>query len=282
MANYTATDIKALRERTGAGMLDVKKALDEADGDAEKALELIRVKGLKGVSKREGRSASDGLVTADVSATPDGEGEVGVLVEVNSETDFVAKNVTFTDLAAKVLAAAVSSGARDADVLLAATVDGGATVATIVDDAQATLGEKIVVRRVARVAGEKVAVYLHKVNKDLPPQVGVLVATDAAGAGVAKDIAMHIAAYSPIYLTREDVPAETVASERRIAEETSRNEGKPEAALPKIIEGRLNGFFKETVLVEQAFAKDQKKTVKQILAESGGTVTGFVRFRVGA
>ena len=282
MANYTATDIKALRERTGAGMLDVKKALDEAVGDADKALELIRVKGLKGVSKREGRSASDGLVTADVSPTPDGEGEVGVLVEVNSETDFVAKNVTFTDLAAKVLAAAVSSGARDADVLLSAAVDGGATVATIVDDAQATLGEKIVVRRVARVAGEKVAVYLHKVNKDLPPQVGVLVATDVAGAGVAKDIAMHIAAYSPIYLTREDVPAETVASERRIAEETSRNEGKPEAALPKIIEGRLNGFFKETVLVEQAFAKDQKKTVKQILAESGGTVTGFARFRVGA
>ncbi|RYV51785.1 translation elongation factor Ts [Pengzhenrongella frigida] len=281
MANYTATDIKALRERTGAGMLDVKKALDEADGDAEKALELIRVKGLKGVSKREGRSASDGLVTAVVTATPDGEGEVGILVEVNSETDFVAKNVTFTDLAAKVLAAAVSSAARDADVLLAAEVD-GRTVSDVVDDAQATLGEKIVVRRLARVAGEKVAVYLHKVNKDLPPQVGVLVATDLAGADVAKDIAMHIAAYSPIYLTRDDVPAETVASERHIAEETSRNEGKPEAALPKIIEGRLNGFFKDTVLVEQAFAKDQKKTVGQVLTEAGGTVTGFARFRVGA
>lgn len=280
MANYTATDIKALRERTGAGMLDVKKALDAADGDADKALELIRVKGLKGVSKREGRSASDGLVTAVVSPTPDGE--VGILVEVNSETDFVAKNVTFTDLAAKVLAAAVSSAARDADVLLATVTEGGKTVSDVVDDAQATLGEKIVVRRLARVAGEKVAVYLHKVNKDLPPQVGVLVGTDLAGADVAKDIAMHIAAYSPIYLTRDDVPAETVASERHIAEETSRNEGKPEAALPKIIEGRLNGFFKETVLVEQAFAKDQKKTVGQVLAEAGGTVTGFARFRVGA
>lgn len=281
MANYTASDIKALRERTGAGMMDVKKALDEADGDAEKALELIRVKGLKGVSKREGRSASDGLVTAEVSATPDGEGEVGVLVEVNSETDFVAKNVTFLGLAEKVLAAAVSSGARDADVLLAAEID-GAPLQTAVDNTAATLGEKIVVRRLARVAGEKVVVYLHKVNKDLPPQVGVLVATDLAGASVAKDIAMHIAAYSPSYLTREDVPAETVASERRIAEETSRNEGKPEAALPRIIEGRLNGFFKESVLLEQAFAKDQKKTVAQVLAESGGTVTGFARFRVGA
>ena len=279
MANYTAADIKALRERTGAGMLDVKKALDEANGDAEKALEIIRVKGLKGVSKREGRSASDGLVAADVQAS--GEGQTGVLVEINSETDFVAKNDTFLALADKVLAAAVSTGANDATELAAASVDGG-TVQSVVDEAAATLGEKIVVRRVARVTGENVATYLHKVNKDLPPQVGVLVASDAKGAAVAKDVAMHIAAYSPTYLTREDVPAEVVDSERRIAEETSRNEGKPEAALPKIIEGRLNGFFKENVLVEQAFAKDPKKTVGQVLTEAGGTVTGFVRFRVGA
>ena len=279
MANYTAADIKALRERTGAGMLDVKKALDEAEGDAEKALEIIRVKGLKGVSKREGRSASDGLVAADVSTS--GEGQVGVLVEINSETDFVAKNATFLALADKVLAAAVSTGAADAAELAAASVDGG-TLQSVVDETAATLGEKIVVRRVARVSGENVATYLHKVNKDLPPQVGVVVASDAQGAAVAKDIAMHIAAYSPTYLTREDVPADVVDSERRIAEETSRNEGKPEAALPKIIEGRLNGFFKENVLVEQAFAKDPKKTVGQVLTEAGGTVTGFARFRVGA
>ncbi len=279
MANYTAADIKALRERTGAGMLDVKKALDEAEGDSAKALEIIRVKGLKGVSKREGRAASDGLVAADVSKSADGQ--VGVLVEINSETDFVAKNDTFIALANKVIAAAVSSGAADATELAAASVDGG-TLQTVVDETAATLGEKIVVRRVARVTGENVATYLHKVNKDLPPQVGVLVASDAPGASVAKDIAMHIAAYSPTYLTREDVPADVVDSERRIAEETSRNEGKPEAALPKIIEGRLNGFFKENVLVEQAFAKDPKKTVGQVLTEAGGTVTGFARFRVGA
>ena len=279
MANYTAADIKALRERTGAGMLDVKKALDEADGDADKALEIIRVKGLKGVSKREGRSASDGLVAADVQAS--GEGQVGVLVEINSETDFVAKNETFLALADKVLSVAVSTGVSDAAELAAAPVDGG-TLQSVVDEAAATLGEKIAVRRIARVTGENVATYLHKVNKDLPPQVGVLVASDAKGAAVAKDIAMHIAAYSPTYLTREDVPADVVDSERRIAEETSRNEGKPEAALPKIIEGRLNGFFKENVLVEQAFAKDPKKTVGQVLTEAGGTVTGFVRFRVGA
>jgi elongation factor Ts len=281
MANYSLADIKALRETSGAGMMDVKKALEEADGDAAKALEIIRVRGLKGVGKREGRSASDGLVAAHVGPTADGEGQSGVLVEINSETDFVAKNVTFLGLAERVLAVAVSSGARDTDSLLSAAVD-DSTLQTVVDATAATLGERIVVRRIGRVAGEHVEVYLHKVNKDLPPQVGVLVATDVAGASVAHDIATHIAAYSPIYLTRDEVPAELVASERHIAEETARNEGKPEAALTKIIEGRLGGFFKENVLVEQAFAKDQKKTVKQVLAEVGGTVTAFVRFRVGA
>ncbi|HEY5553818.1 MAG TPA: translation elongation factor Ts [Cellulomonas sp.] len=281
MANYSLADIKALRETTGAGMLDVKRALEEAEGDSAKALEIIRVKGLKGVGKREGRSASDGLVVAHVGPTADGEGQSGVLVEINSETDFVAKNVTFLALAEKVITVAVSSGARDADALLAAEV-GDSTLQNVVDETAGTIGEKLVVRRVGRVAGEHVEVYLHKVNKDLPPQVGVLVATDAAGASVSRDIATHIAAYSPRYLSRDEVPADLVESERHIAEETARNEGKPEAALPKIIEGRLNGFFKENVLLEQAFAKDQKKTVSQVLAEVGGNVTAFVRFRVGA
>ncbi|WP_149201993.1 translation elongation factor Ts [Actinotalea subterranea] len=279
MANYTAADIKALRERTGAGMLDVKKALDEADGNAEKALEIIRVKGLKGVSKREGRSASDGLVAAHVS--DDAAGQTGVLIELNSETDFVAKNTTFIALAEKVLAAAVAAGTDDVAAILASQAD-GRTVSETIDETAGMLGEKLVLRRVARISAPAVTVYLHKVNKDLPPQVGVLVGTDAAGAEVARDVAMHIAAYSPTYLTRDDVPAETVESERRIAEETSRNEGKPEAALPKIVEGRLNGFFKEAVLVDQAFAKDQKKSVGQVLTEAGGTLTGFARFRVGA
>lgn len=278
MANYTAADIKALREKTGAGMLDVKKALDEADGDTTKALEIIRVKGLKGIAKREGRSASAGLVAIDVRA--DGDGETGVLVEVNSETDFVAKNDTFVTLAEKVLEAAVASGAADVEALLGAEVD-GTTVQGLVDGAAATLGEKVLVRRVARVSGEKVASYLHRTSKDLPPQVGVLVGSDAAGAAVARDVAMHIAAYSPTYLTREDVPAQVVADERRIAEETARNEGKPEAALPKIVEGRLTGFYKENVLLDQAYAKDPKTTVGRVVAESGGTLTGFARFRVG-
>ncbi|HLS74581.1 MAG TPA: translation elongation factor Ts [Actinomycetaceae bacterium] len=279
MANYTAADIKALREKTGAGMMDVKKALDEAAGDQDKALEIIRVKGLKGVAKREGRAASDGLVAIEV--VPDGAGEAGIMVEVNSETDFVAKNQVFISLADRVLAAAVASGATDVDTLLAAPT-GDTTVGELVSETSATLGEKLVVRRVARVTGEKVASYLHRTAKDLPPQVGVLVATDAAAADVARDVAMHIAAYSPQYRTREDVPADIVESERRIAEETSRNEGKPEAALPKIIEGRMNGFFKETVLLDQPYARDPKTTVGKVVEETGGTLTGFARFRVGA
>ena len=279
MANYTVADIKALRERTGAGMLDVKKALDEAGGDVDKAQEIIRVKGLKGITKREGRSTSDGLVAIDVSSAADGE--VGVLVEVNSETDFVAKSGTFVALAEKVLAAAVSSGASDVDELLAADAEGG-SVKDAVDDAAATLGERIVVRRVARVAGPKVTAYLHRTSPDLPPQVGVLVATDEAGAAVARDVAMHIAAYSPTYLTRDDVPEQTVADERRIAEETARNEGKPAAALPKIVEGRLGGYFKENVLVDQPYAREPKKSVGKVLQEAGGTVSAFARFRVGA
>lgn len=279
MANYTAADIKALREKTGAGMLDVKKALDEANGDADKALEIIRVKGLKGVAKREGRTVAEGLVAAQIVA--EGDGETGVMVEVNSETDFVAKNQTFIDFADSVLAAAVATGATDVETLLGAEVD-GETVQAKVDNIAATIGEKIVVRRLVRVSGEKVSSYLHRTAKDLPPSVGVLVATDAAGAEVGRDVAMHVAAYSPSYLGRDEVPADLVENERRIAEETARNEGKPEAALPKITEGRLNGFFKENVLLDQAFAKDPKKTVGKVVEEAGGTVTGFARFRVGA
>lgn len=273
MANYTAADIKEIRETTGAGMLDVKKALDEADGDKAKAVELIRVKGLKGIAKRESRDASEGLVAVDVR---DAEGgQTGTLVEINCETDFVAKNDKFVALGDEAVAAAVESGATE-PAQLAETPFGEALTT-----AGATMGEKIEVRRIGRVTGEVVTSYMHRTNKDLPPQVGVIVASDAAGAEVARDVAMHIAAYSPAFLTRDEVPAETVENERRIAEETAKNEGKPEKALPKIVEGRLNGFFKENVLLDQAFAKDPKQTVGKVIEAAGGTVTGFVRFRVG-
>ncbi len=275
MANYTAADIKKLRELTAAGMLDCKKALDEADGDITKAQEILRVKGLKGVTKREGRSASNGLVAAVA-----GDG-VGTLLELNCETDFVAKGERFVALADKVLAHAVAIEATDAASLLASELD-GQSVQAILDEANATIGEKIEIRRLARVTGDLVVPYLHRTSPDLPPQVGVLVAASGGDAVLAKDIAMHVAAFSPTVLSREDVPADVVENERRIAEATAREEGKPEAALPRIVEGRVNGYFKDNVLLEQAFAKDQKKSVTQILTEAGAQVTGFARFRVGA
>ena len=275
MANYTAADIKALREQTGAGMMDVKKALDEADGDRAKAVEILRVKGLKGVTKREGRSASNGLVAAQA-----GDG-VGTLVEVNCETDFVAKGEKFIALADQVLAQAVASKATDADALLASTLDDGKSVKELLDEANATIGEKIEVRRVARLEGDTVVSYLHKTSPDLPAQIGVLVALEGGDESVGRDVAMHIAAFSPTVLTREEVPAETVENERRVAEATAKEEGKPEAALPRIVEGRVNGYFKENVLLEQPFAKEPKKTVAKVLEEGGATAKSFARFRVG-
>ncbi|MDP5228228.1 MULTISPECIES: translation elongation factor Ts [Arthrobacter] len=278
MANYTAADIKALRERTGAGMMDVKKALDEANGDAEKAIEIIRIKGLKGATKREGRSTAEGLVAAKV------EGNVGFMVEVNCETDFVAKSDKFISIADKVLATAVAANTGDLETLLATEVD-GKPLSEIVIEEGAVLGEKVAVRRVARVEGATVDAYLHKTSKDLPAQVGVLFAVSGEGeaaATAAHDVAVHVAAMAPNYLTREDVPADLVENERRIAEETAKAEGKPEAALPKIVEGRVTGFFKGEVLLDQAFAKDAKKSVGAVLEEAGVQAVAVARFRVGA
>lgn len=275
MANFTAADVKALREQTGAGMMDVKKALTEADGDAEKALEIIRMKGLKSLSKREGRQASAGLLAAQT------DGTVGVLVEVNSETDFVAKNQKFIDFSNEVLAAAVASGAADLDALLAAPMGEG-TVKDRLDAFAAIIGEKLQVGRIVRVEGENVDLYLHQTNPDLPPQVGVFVVTDAAGKSVAHDIAMHVAAYMPAYLDRDSVPADVLDKERATLEKITLEEGKPANIVPKIVEGRLNAFFKDNCLVDQAFARDPSKSVGQVLKEAGAKVTNFVRVHVGA
>ena len=275
MANFTAADVKALREQTGAGMMDVKKALTEADGDAEKALEIIRLKGLKSLSKREGRQASAGLLAAQT------DGTVGVMVEVNSETDFVAKNQKFIDFSNEVLAAAVASGAADLDALLAAPMGEG-TVKDRLDAFAAIIGEKLQVGRIVRVEGDNVDLYLHQTSPDLPPQVGVFVVTDAAGKDVAHDIAMHVAAYMPAYLDRDSVPADVLEKERATLEKITLEEGKPANIVPKIVEGRLNAFYKDNCLVDQAYARDPSKSVGQILKEAGATVTNFVRVHVGA
>ncbi|MCM2576613.1 translation elongation factor Ts [Streptomyces meridianus] len=277
MANFTAADVKKLRELTGAGMMDCKKALDEAEGNVDKAVEALRIKGQKGVAKREGRSAENGAVVSLLSD----DNSTGVLLELKCETDFVAKGDKFVAVADALAAHVAKSNPADIEALRASEIEAGKTVQAFVDEANATLGEKIVLDRFAQFSGGYVAAYMHRTSPDLPPQVGVLVELDKENAEVAKDIAQHIAAFSPKFLSREEIPAETVENERRVAEATAREEGKPDAALPKIVEGRVNGFFKENVLVDQAFAKDNKKSVQKVLDEAGVTLKRFARFRVG-
>jgi elongation factor Ts len=275
MANYTTADVKRLRELTAAGMMDCKKALDETDGDFDKAVELLRIKGAKDVGKRAERTTVNGLIGAQAT------GSSGVLLELKSETDFVAKGDRFQQLGATLVKVFAESDATDAGALLGAEVD-GRKVSELIDENSAALGEKIELGRVAKyTGGGHVVAYLHKTSPDLPPQLGVLIELDTEHPAVGKDVAQHIAAFSPSYLHRDHVPADVVENERRIAEATAREEGKPEAALPKIVEGRVSGFYKDAVLVEQAFAKDNKKSVQQVLDEAGVKAVRFARFRVG-
>ncbi len=275
MADFSLADLKTLRERLGTGMVDSKNALVEAGGDLEKATELLRLKGAKGNAKRADRSTSEGLVAAKENGT------TTTLIELDCETDFVAKGEKFVKLGDTVLDAAVAAGAATVDEALAATI-GTQTVAELISDEAAVLGEKIVLRRLFAIDAEKFSVYLHKTNKDLPPQVGVVVGYTGDDAETARSIAQHISFADPQYLSRDDVPADVVETERRIVEEISRNEGKPEAALPKIIEGRVTGYFKQVALLDQDYAKDNKLSVAKVLADAGLTVTGFARFKVGA
>jgi len=275
MADVSLADIKALRERLGTGMVDTKNALVEAEGDFEKAVEILRLKGAKGNAKRADRSTSEGLIAAVESAT------ATTMIELACETDFVAKSDKFVALGNKVLAALADSGAETLEAALAVELD-GKTVGAVIDDEAAILGEKIELRRIVRLPGDKFSVYLHRTNKDLPPQVGVVLAFEGDDVETARSIAQHISFADPVYLSREDVPASEVENERRIVEEISRGEGKPEAALPKIVEGRVNAFFKQVALLEQDYARDNKLTISKVVADAKITVTGFARFKVGA
>ncbi|MFC3961135.1 translation elongation factor Ts [Nocardia jiangsuensis] len=274
MANYTAADVKRLRELTGSGMMDCKNALVETGGDFDKAVELLRIKGAKDVGKRAERTTAEGLVAA----------KGGVLIEINSETDFVAKNAEFQALADKIVSAAAAAKPADLDALKAVDLGDGVTADAALQALAAKIGEKLELRRVVALDGP-VATYLHKRASDLPPAVGVLIEYEGEGdtaAEAARAAAMQVAALKAKYVTRDEVPADLVENERRIAEQTAREEGKPEAALPKITEGRVNGFFKDVVLLEQASVTDSKKTVKALLDDAGVTVTRFARFEVGA
>ncbi|HEX3792711.1 MAG TPA: translation elongation factor Ts [Pseudonocardiaceae bacterium] len=269
MANYTAADVKRLRELTGSGMMDCKKALEESDGDFEKAVEILRIKGAKDVGKRAERTTANGLVAADG----------GVLVELSCETDFVAKNEEFQQLAANIVEVAKDIKPADVQELLAAKL-GSETVAEAIHNLSAKIGEKLELRRVVVFDGP-VATYLHRRSSDLPPAVGVLVEYSGGNEETAKTAAMQVAALKAKYVSRDEVPADIVANERRIAEETAREEGKPEQALPRIIEGRVNSFFKDFVLLDQPFMHENKKTVKSVLDAAGVTVKRFARFEVG-
>ncbi|MDD7384345.1 MAG: translation elongation factor Ts [Actinomycetaceae bacterium] len=289
MAKITAAAVKELRDKTGAGMMDSKNALVEADGDIAKAIEILRVKGAKKVEKREGRTAGNGLVAYHISE----DAKRGILLEINAETDFVAKNENFTTMAEEIVSAAVDSGASDVETLLAAPLADG-TVQDRINGLIAVMGEKMEVSHLYVLEGDHVEAYMHRTNPDLPPQVGVLVATDDAAASVAHDVAVQIAAMDPQYLSEADIPDSVRETETRVAMEKTKVEeeekaaanpkykAKPEQVLAKIVEGRVKKSLKESVLLDQEYQRDPQFSVGDIVKKTGGTVTGFVRLRVGA
>jgi elongation factor Ts len=269
MANYTAADVKKLRELTQSGMMDCKNALVQTDGDFDAAVELLRIKGAKDVHKREGRTSSNGLIAI----------KDGLALELACETDFVAKNADFQSLADQIVDVALAGKADDADAARGLSL-GSQSVAEAILDLSAKIGEKIELRRLARIEGNTSA-YLHRRSADLPPQVGVLVGFTGDDADVARGVGMQIAAMRPMYVSRDEVPEEVIASERHIAEVKFREEGKPEQAIARIADGVVNKYFKENVLLEQESVQDQKKSVQEILSGTGVTITRFVRYEVG-
>lgn len=270
--SFTAKDVQALRQATGAGMMDAKKALTEADGDFDQAIELLRVAGQAKVAKRGAeRSATNGLVVfAD-----------GALVQLGAETDFVAKNAEFQALADEVVSAVAGAKANSVEEANAATLASGKTVAEAVRDLSATIGEKLEVANAAYVDGQT-AVYLHKRASDLPPQVGVVVQYEGEDATAARTAAMQVAAMRPQYLSEDEVPAELLDNERRIAEAAAREEGKPEHAIGRIVEGRVNAYLKDVCLLRQPSVTDNKTPVADLLDDAGVKVTRFVRFEAAA
>ena len=275
MAAISAAAVKALREMTGAGMMDCKRVLSDADGDVEKAVELLRERGLAKAGKREGRATSEGVIAIAL------DGACGGMVELGCETDFVARTDDFGALASS-LAGVVAgdAGVDGPDTLLERTLD-GESIAERVSAAIAKLGENVVVKRVNRLAvdGGQVGGYVHAGGK-----LGVLVGlsgADGAAESLSKDLAMHVAAAdpSPVAVSREGVDAEVIEAERKIYRAQAEQEGKPEKVIDRIVEGKINKFLADVVLVDQPFVKDPDKTVSDLL--DGASVTGFVRFKLG-
>lgn len=266
----TAADVKKLRDATGAGMMDAKKALTEADGDYDAAVEILRVTGQAKMAKRSDREASNGLVAAAGKA----------VIQLAAETDFVAKNAEFMATADQIAQAVEAAKADGRDAAGAVELPGGQTVSQTLGALAAKIGEKIELADAAYFDGQ-VEVYLHRRSQDLPPQVGVMVAYTGDAVETIHGICLQIAAMSPRWLSREEVPAEVIEHERTVARNIATEEGKPEKIIDRIVEGRLGGFYKENCLLEQVAVSDDKKTVERILKEAGVTVTRFVRFSAG-
>lgn len=274
MAEITAKLVGELREKTGAGMMECKKALVETNGDLDAAVDFLRKKGMSVAEKKAGRVANQGAVGVKVA------GNKGALVEVNIETDFAAKNVDFQKFVQDVTTVALN-GSNDVEALKATDMNGTSVQDNVVA-LIAKIGENISLRRVAVLEGETVVPYMHTTLGDDLCKIGVLVAANGANAGeVAKQVAMHIAATSPKFLSVDDVDADTAAHEREIYAEQAKASGKPEAIIEKMVEGRMQKYYQEVVLLEQAFVMNPDKKVKEVLADAGVTVTGFARFALG-
>ncbi|UPH70715.1 translation elongation factor Ts [Abyssibius alkaniclasticus] len=270
--SITASMVKELRDSTGVGMMDAKKALVENNGDMEASVDWLRTKGLAKAAKKAGRVAAEGLVGAMVS------GNSGVVVEVNSETDFVAQNAEFQALVGDITNVAIT--VEDFDALLAAPLK-GKTVAEVVTDKIVTIGENMSVRRMARLSGDSVAMYVHNAVADGKGKIGVLVALKGTDNGIGKQIAMHIAATNPASLSEADLSAELVEREKTVLTEQARESGKPEAIIENMIKGRMQKFFQEVTLLNQAFVINPDLTVGAAAKEAGVEITGFVRMGVG-
>ena len=270
MANISAAMVRDLREKTGAGMMDCKKALNETGGDMQKAIDYLREKGIAKAAKKSGRIAAEGACAAYVSE----DGKFGAVVEINCETDFTASNSDFRALVKKVTEHVAKTNPADLDALNASVIEGKKTVADLVTEATATIGEKISVRRFVRYEGEKIISYIHMGGK-----IGVLVSLDGGSDELGKDVALQIAAMNPSAIDRDSVDAAELEHEKEVLRKQALEEGKPEKIVDKMVEGRINKFYKEVCLVEQIFIKDNEKTVKDVLGKV--KVLNFTRYQLG-
>ena len=268
----TAALVKELRDKTGAGMMDAKKALTETDGDMEAAVDWLRTKGLAKAAKKSGRTAAEGLVAVKV------DGGRGVAVEVNSETDFVAKNSEFQEMVSGI--ADLATGVDSVEALMAADM-GGKTVQDTLTDKIAKIGENMSIRRMATIEGENVVSYVHNAVSDGMGQIGVLVAFTGSDAATARQIAMHVAAVNPASLSEADLDPAFVEREKQILTDQARESGKPEAVIEKMIEGRMKKFFSEVTLLSQQFVVNPDLTVGAAAKDAGIEITGFLRIEVG-